>query len=154
MHYLLAQIQLTTEIETRIIRKLSAFRSKLAKAAESYGHEYLQIGENPMSLTPEQPPNYTRMQELVDEITNPSTPSNFFLHRQGLNVSIHGSASINIDSMYFQGVDQVFGHPILEKFHLDFWYDYDTSLVKKFRSSYNTTPTRMLAFSRVAVRDV
>ena len=56
--------------------------------------------------------------------------------------------------MYFQGVDWVFGHPILEKFHLDFWYDCDTSLVKKFRSSYNTTPTRMLAFSGVAVHDV
>ncbi|KAG6379797.1 hypothetical protein JVT61DRAFT_10342 [Boletus reticuloceps] len=74
------------------------------------------------------------MQQRVIEITNPLHAEHFFLHKQGIG-----------------GVECLFRDPILEHFHLDFWYTHEVSAVNTLHSSYNTTPPNMLAFSCVAV---
>ncbi|KAH0828695.1 hypothetical protein J3R83DRAFT_3070, partial [Lanmaoa asiatica] len=113
---------------------LLVFRLKMAVMAESYGQEFLQVGVH--ASVPGQVPDFSVMQEQVAQITDTSTPQSFFLHKQN-------SAD---------RVERLFGHPILEKFHLDFWYTHDISPIRVFQSSYTTTTVHMLALSSVVVQ--
>lgn len=74
------QIEVTTSMQSQVVKALSAFRSKLAKAAEPHAKAYLQgylpsESSNPLL-------EYSRMQERVAQITNPGEPSTFFMHKQ------------------------------------------------------------------------
>ncbi|KAG6373094.1 hypothetical protein JVT61DRAFT_6699 [Boletus reticuloceps] len=115
----------------RIVRSLSTFRSKMALMVESYGKKFLQVGADAG-----QAPDFVAMQQRVAQITDPSIPGSFFLHQQN-----------NAGE-----VERLFGHHILEEFHLDCWYTRDNSPVRVFKASYNTTTPNMLALSSVAVR--
>ncbi|KAG6370993.1 hypothetical protein JVT61DRAFT_10709 [Boletus reticuloceps] len=121
-------------LEKKFVRSLSAFRSKMAASAEIYGQEYLQVADHPPSAGAKQSLDLNAMQQRVIEITNPSHPEHFFLHKQGIG-----------------GVECLFGDPILERFHVDFWYTREVSAVNTLHSGYNTTPPNMLAFSCVAL---
>ncbi|KAF8430679.1 hypothetical protein L210DRAFT_3508208 [Boletus edulis BED1] len=115
----------------RIVRSLSTFHSKMALMAESYGKKFLQVGTDAG-----QAPDFVVMQQRVAQITDPSIPGSFFLHQQN-------------DA---GEVERLFGHHILEEFHLDCWYTRDNSPVRIFKASYNTTTPNMLALSSVAGR--
>ena len=57
----------------------------MAAMAESYGQEFLQVGVH--APTPGQVPDFVAMQEQVAQITDPSVPESFFLHKRNPLVS-------------------------------------------------------------------
>ncbi|KAI9459291.1 hypothetical protein HD554DRAFT_2177049 [Boletus coccyginus] len=117
--------------DKKIVRALSTFRSRMAASAETYAKEYIQTRFPSF----EQSPDHATMQEWVEQSTDPSDPYRFFLHK----MNERGE------------VEQIFGHPTLESFHIDWWYVRDTSPVKTFQGSYHTTSPHMLALSGVAL---
>ena len=58
----------------------------MASMAESYAREFLQVGV--YAPTPGQAPDFVAMQEQVVQITDPSIPELFFLHKQNNAVSM------------------------------------------------------------------
>ncbi|KAG6379981.1 hypothetical protein JVT61DRAFT_10555 [Boletus reticuloceps] len=126
-----SQVDPSDTTAKRIVRSLSTFHSKMALMAESYGKKFLQVGADAG-----QAPDFVAMQQQVAQITDPSIPGSFFLHQQN-----------NAGE-----VERLFGHHILEEFHLDCWYTRDNSPVRVFKASYNTTTPNMLALSSIVVR--
>ncbi|KAG6370696.1 hypothetical protein JVT61DRAFT_11078 [Boletus reticuloceps] len=115
----------------RIVRSLSIFRSKMALMVESYRKKFFQVGVDTSPTG--QAPDFIVMQQWVAQITDPSIPGSFFLHKQN-DVG---------------DVKHLFGHPILEEFHLNCWYTHENSPLRVFKTSYSTTTANMLALTSV-----
>ena len=70
----------------------------MAAFAENYAKELLDIGIR--SNSPAHIPDYIVLQERVRDITNPSTPQHFFLHKQNLRVCLKRVNTVTTLSFY------------------------------------------------------
>lgn len=123
--------EMTTEIETLILKSLSFVRSKAVEFCETYAMELLRTEDNRLLADPAAYAEWKIAQvQLLKDQTNVAT---FFMHERddkGL-------------------VMRWFGNAVFEKFHLNFWYTQTASPVKTFSDNYRTTPTYMYALSGV-----
>ncbi|KAG9311275.1 hypothetical protein JVU11DRAFT_8361 [Chiua virens] len=133
-------IEVDDDMRQQVVRSLSAVRLKAAFAAEHYAKDYLQAGS--ISLMADQIPNYSQMQQHVQCIMDASNLATFFMHK---------TDETTISGCLIGDVEKLFGHPILEEYHLDFWYTHKLTPIRLFHSSYETTPINMLALLGVAL---